>query len=706
MQQKPFYSFSSPTETGLQNIPINSVIQIEDPITPTYIIIINISNVSSTLSIEDFMTNYPNDYKYLSSGFPHEYDDATHTLTIIIPLVDISDFEASDNVQNVINISFTQNGADQYDLYDDSGTLLVSDFPTTRSGAELNTLNYTFTPPSGGGTYTLKVKSTFRNFEAWSNENAGTALNDPGPINDLIASDNDLGQVTITWTDSQGHPVPTQEIWAGPPGSEISLQTNVSSPYVDTYVGTRDYFVEARNSTGLIKSNIDQGTGWEIPGTITDFTATDSQLQQIIMNWTPTTGHPVPTYNLWDSSGVIQFNITPGYVHTFIGTETFYVQAVNAAALHPNGINSNADQGTALNYLELYLLDPANPNSVFLDAFIAANNPTNRVNIKVINQFTQPRIRSGDLSGLNVLLENNSEIQGNIPGREALELTSPLQLINNGWIRGAGGSGGRGGICGIGGTGGNSSDRVETQWPTSFLSWSNRTLTPASSEDGWLYHGSPYLKSPCGNQVSWNQSNYANNSTYRASINAQLVNMCGNEGNETTPVFNYNSSGVYSISISAGREYIYGNKVLPGRAGGTGTSRTGSPGTGDFFGMGGYHPATLGTISPAVPAIAGTRTSNINPFNSRTYYGYLSGNSGNNGASGKGGNGGTWGNVGGTGTIGSAGSAGHPSEDGNAGSAPQAPQAAQTPQAGGYSIKGSSNLIPGSITGNVNGIII
>lgn len=63
-----------------------------------------------------------------------------------------------------------------------------------------------------------------------------------------------------------------------------------------------------------------------------------------------------------------------------------------------------------------------------------------------INSNVGP-ITTGDLTGLEVKLIINSgkSISGSTTYKNALTITSPFQLINNGTIRGAGGEGGRGG---------------------------------------------------------------------------------------------------------------------------------------------------------------------------------------------------------------------------------------------------------------------
>ena len=96
--------------------------------------------------------------------------------------------------------------------------------------------------------------------------------------------------------------------------------------------------------------------------------------------------------------------------------------------------------------LELYLPDPQGVNTTInLKTFIDGEDTGGFTNIKIINNFIQPQIITGVLTGLNIEFENNSEIQGNTEGSAGLILTSDILLINNGWIRGAGGGGGLGG---------------------------------------------------------------------------------------------------------------------------------------------------------------------------------------------------------------------------------------------------------------------
>ena len=89
----------------------------------------------------------------------------------------------------------------------------------------------------------------------------------------------------------------------------------------------------------------------------------------------------------------------------------------------------------------LYLDLPQQSKALNLRSFINSKNPLGYRRIVVTNKRTQPRITSGNLSGLIVTLVNNGEIRGDTPGRNGLELSSSMKLTNNGWIRGAGKNG-------------------------------------------------------------------------------------------------------------------------------------------------------------------------------------------------------------------------------------------------------------------------
>jgi len=81
---------------------------------------------------------------------------------------------------------------------------------------------------------------------------------------------------------------------------------------------------------------------------ITDFNATDTQLGQITMTWSPSDGLPAPTYNVINvtSGATIATNVTSGWVYSQPSglTADFRVDAINVEAT----LSSNIDNGTAV----------------------------------------------------------------------------------------------------------------------------------------------------------------------------------------------------------------------------------------------------------------------------------------------------------------------------------------------------------------------
>lgn len=89
-----------------------------------------------------------------------------------------------------------------------------------------------------------------------------------------------------------------------------------------------------------------------------------------------------------------------------------------------------------------------------LRTFINDNNPGSKTEVHITNNRTVPTIETGNLSGLTVTFTNNGYIRaysrtdGNVSDgwtKGALQVTSAMKLINNGWIQGCGGRGGTGG---------------------------------------------------------------------------------------------------------------------------------------------------------------------------------------------------------------------------------------------------------------------
>jgi hypothetical protein len=80
------------------------------------------------------------------------------------------------------------------------------------------------------------------------------------------------------------------------------------------------------------------------PSLITDLVASDDQLGQVTITFTPATGIPTPVHRLLEN-GVFIAEISPGYVRTVApGNRNYQVEAVNAAGT----VTSNLDTGRSL----------------------------------------------------------------------------------------------------------------------------------------------------------------------------------------------------------------------------------------------------------------------------------------------------------------------------------------------------------------------
>ncbi len=103
------------------------------------------------------------------------------------------------------------------------------------------------------------------------------------------------------------------------------------------------------------QGNISNGLRWAntmpcpdiplgMPTYITDFAATDTQTGQITFTWTNATGTPTPTYDLWNSAGLVQIGVTSGYILSVNGTDDYFVKAINTVGIK----DSNIDSGTGV----------------------------------------------------------------------------------------------------------------------------------------------------------------------------------------------------------------------------------------------------------------------------------------------------------------------------------------------------------------------
>lgn len=336
--------------------------------------------------------------------------------------------------------------------------------------------------------------------------------------------------------------------------------------------------------------------------------------------------------------------------------------------IHFNGVHSY----TSILHLTL----TQHTSLINLRSFINARNPNNRTRVIVTNTLTQPRLTTGNLSGLTVELINNGEFQGEAAGRNGMEITSALKLTNNGWIRGAGGNGGKGGTAGRGATGAKGANSTKSV-----------TIQKAQTET---------------RAYNWPTNGYRSGRANTATNMCDIMRWDGKQGVHCAGRVSSipGLSGVFTLAmpyvsdITVGGQYAgaYGNfrikrtwtgpftttTPITGGAGGRG----GAGGAGGNGGVGQWfrHNKTNGAGGHGGAAGAAGRGSSP-----------AGGNAGRRGATGytggKGGNGGTWATAGSRGATGSHGSAGA----GGSGA--------------GKAITGWARVVTGSKRGNVSGAV-
>ena len=222
---------------------------------------------------------------------------------------------------------------------------------------------------------------------------------------------------------------------------DTTNQTNTS----DMFFGCSSLANPNASNRALIESGANWTNSYSCPGvapgTITDFNATDNVSNKVILDWSTASGSPPPQYDVYNGISLLNSNIFPGFELSAGVYTDLYLKATNIAG----STESNHVQGSSLLEIDL---QPEVTDFSLKDKI--DNYSIGETVVKITNNNLQPTIISGDLTGLDVTLENNATIEGTDPSSTALSLSSTLLLINNGIIRGAGGRGGDGGKGGDG----------------------------------------------------------------------------------------------------------------------------------------------------------------------------------------------------------------------------------------------------------------
>ncbi len=149
--------------------------------------------------------------------------------------------------------------------------------------------------------------------------------------------------------------------WSNGDSRTWTIDTDVN------YIGVRIYITKTNKS----ESGGDYQTGFgnirmtgeigaeQVPGDITDFSASDFYQEKTVLNWTLATGNPLPKYDLYLGDGSeddvkVADEIYPGYeYHNNPGIYSLYIKAYNT--MMPEGKMSNVTQGEILEPRKLHI---------------------------------------------------------------------------------------------------------------------------------------------------------------------------------------------------------------------------------------------------------------------------------------------------------------------------------------------------------------
>lgn len=304
---------------------------------------------SSVISIDFDDTLYSGDFiELITINTQDGKYDLVHDVTIkdiaSVPS-QVIDFEAI-NGSGQVTFNWSDaigNPTPTYDIFED-GISIASDVDQT----------YVRTVVAGVRAYRVDAVST--SGRTASNGNVGISTDAPSDILDFNATDDETGQITMTFTPSTGYPVPRHRLFED--SVEVVGADNIASGYIHILTsGTHSYRVEAYNGVGdPIPSNPDNGTAIDgtpaltPPSEIIDFAASDFDVGSITMTFTDSIGNPIPTYNLFENNIEVATGVSDGHVHDVVaGTYTYRVDAINSEGTQP----SNDEDGTSAEYVGL-----------------------------------------------------------------------------------------------------------------------------------------------------------------------------------------------------------------------------------------------------------------------------------------------------------------------------------------------------------------
>ena len=237
-----------------------------------------------------------------------------------------TNFQASDIYVNMIALSWDRANnqgqpAPTYNVYENGVKIATS----------VNSPHHVH--KTTGGTWRYKIEAVNILGTAMTSEKSGTALQLPSNISDFKASDNLVNKVTFTFSNAQGIPAPTYDLYQH--GVQLAAQ-NIQSGFTlsNVHGGVVSYHLRIKNSTGFAQSNTDIGTALQAPNKITNFrTVSYVGHVRVYFSHAAYYGHPAPTHDLYEGNTRVATNIPSGYQYYFpAGVKTLHVRAVNSVA--------------------------------------------------------------------------------------------------------------------------------------------------------------------------------------------------------------------------------------------------------------------------------------------------------------------------------------------------------------------------------------
>ena len=245
----------------------------------------------------------PADYFVRAQNINGEYADSNidEGYSGIVPSIPTG-FYASDGQIGQVQVVWDMGGQvsiplPTYNVYED-GVKIATDV----------TSPYVISKPNGGA-WQYKVEAINPYGSVETAEDSGSSYKVPTYISNFNATDNQIGKVTVTFSNASGYPAPTYDLYE----NDVRVAQNITSGYVrNVSGGNRTYYVRAVNAAGTRNSNTNTGASLQVPSAITNLKATSGS-GYVTLTWSNVSGYPAPTYDLYEGNTRLAQGISSGY---------------------------------------------------------------------------------------------------------------------------------------------------------------------------------------------------------------------------------------------------------------------------------------------------------------------------------------------------------------------------------------------------------